>query len=298
MAARDQLRVADETLALGREQLEQNRRRLQVGVGTEVEVLQADTNVAQRLEQRLAREVAVRNAADKLKGLMFPGKSRESWEREIVPTTALPAPEGPPAGDWTEALATALAQRPELRQQAFEIDAAEQGRVRAASERRAALDFVLSTRSATQSQNESDAADAVFGFDLPSTTVSLSFSTPVGNRQAYYSELSARAAVRSARLSYERLESQIVEEVRTAQRNAVYQAEAVRAALASGELAQRQLAAEQARYREGLSTNFQVLEFQQQLAEARYSHTLARANYAKAVTALELAQGVLGDGSR
>ena len=99
--------------------------------------------------------------------------------------------------------------------------------------------------------------------------------------------------MRSARLTYDQLESQIVEEVRAAVRNTNYSIEAVRAAAASTELARRQLAAEQARYREGLSTNFQVLEFQQQLAESLYSQTLARANLAKALIALRRSQGVL-----
>jgi len=298
VAAQEQLRVADETLALGREQLEQNRRRLSAGVGTEVEVLQADTNVAQRIEQQLLRQVSVRNAADKLKGLMYPGKSPETWDRELRLTTELPEDVESISGEWNDYVAVALAKRSELKQQALEIDAAEQGRIRALSERRPALDFSLSARSAAQEQNEGDAFDTVFGWDLPSTTIGLSFSTPIGNRQALNNELAARAALRSARLTYDRVESQIVEEVRVAARNARYQVEAVRAAAASRELARRQLAAEQARYREGLSTNFQVLEFQQQLAESLYSYTLARSNLVKALTALDHAQGILGENDR
>lgn len=298
VAAQEQLRVASETLALGREQLDQNRRRLAAGVGTEVEVLQADTNVAQRIEQQLQRQVAVQNAEDRLKGLMFPGKSRDSWERELRLTSVLPEDEPEPSGDWSASVAVALARRSELRQQVLEIEAAEQGVIRAASERRPALDFSLSARSAAQSANEGDSIDSVFGWELPATTVSLAFSTPIGNRAAHNAELSARAAVRSARLTYDRLESQIVEEVRVAERNVRYQLQAVRAAAASRELARRQLAAEQARYREGLSTNFQVLEFQQQLAESLYSHTLARSNLVKALTALSFAEGVLGETTR
>ncbi len=295
VAALEQLRVADETLALGREQLEQNRRRLDAGVGTEVEVLQADTNVAQRIEQQLARQVAVHNAEDRLKGLMYPGKSQHTWERGLRLESELPTEEPPVVGDWNSAVALALQRRSELKQQALEIDVAEQGLVRSKSERQAALDFTLSTRSAVQSPNEGDALDGAFGWDLPSTTIGLSFSTPIGNRLALNNERAARATIRSARLTYERLESQIVEEVRVAERNARYQLEAVRAAAASRELARRQLAAEQARYREGLSTNFQVLEFQQQLAESLYSYTFARANMVKAFTALDFVRGVLGE---
>lgn len=298
VSAQEQLRVADETLALGREQLDQNRRRLAAGVGTEVEVLQADTNVAQRVEQQLQRQVTVENAEDRLKGLMYPGKSPKSWERGLRLTSQLPVDEPVLAGDWSASVAVALARRSELKQQALEIEASEQGVIRAASERRPALDFALSARSAAQSQDEGDSVDAVFGWDLPSATVALSFSTPIGNRAALNAERAARAATRSARLAYDRLESQIVEEVRVAERNSRYQLQAVRAAAASCELARRQLAAEQARYREGLSTNFQVLEFQQQLAESLYSYTLARANLVKALTALSFAEGVLGERAR
>jgi len=295
VSAREQLLVADETLALGREQLEQNKRRLAAGVGTEVEVLQAETNIAQRVEQQLLRRVAVKNAEDRLKGLMYPGKSPQTWERELAPTSALPEQESVPSLDWKAGVAIALQKRSELKQQALEIDVTEQGLVRAVSERRPTLDLGLQARSAIQSANEGDAFDDVFGWELPQTTVSLNFSTPLGNRQALNNERLARASIRAARITYDRLESQIVEEVRVAERNARYQLQAVQAAAASRALAERQLSWEQSRYREGLSTNFQVLEFQQQLAESRYSHTLARANLVKALTQLEFAQGVLGE---
>ena len=57
----------------------------------------------------------------------------------------------------------------------------------------------------------------------------------------------------------------------------------------------RQLEAEQARYREGLTTTFQVLEFQRQLAESQSSAIQARVEYAKALVNLRRAEGVLGE---
>lgn len=293
VAAGEQLRVAEETLALGREQLEQNRRRLSAGVGTEVEVLQAETNMAQRTEQRLAREVSVRAAGDRLKGLMYPGTDATKWELELQPTSELPEVSAELVPTWTAATAIALAERPELKRQSLEIEATQEQLVRSESERRAGLDLGLSTSSSAVETGEWDAFNDALSWDFPTYQASLTFSTPVMNIAALSREKGARAAVRSARLVYDQIESQIVEEVRAAVRNTLYSIEAVRAANKSTELARRQLAAEQARYREGLSTNFQVLEFQQQLAESLYSQTLARANLAKALTALERAQGTL-----
>ena len=120
-------------------------------------------------------------------------------------------------------------------------------------------------------------------------------SLPVGNRTAKTAERAAVANARSARLSYDQLESQVAAEVREAVRQILYQAAAVKASIKSLELAQRQLAAEEARYAEGLSTNFQVLEFQKQLAEALSAQTRARASYAKAIASLARAEGVLGE---
>ncbi|MBM3989303.1 MAG: hypothetical protein FJ294_15270 [Planctomycetes bacterium] len=293
VTAIEQARVADETLALGREQLTQNQRRLAAGVGTEVEVLQAETNVAQRIEQKLAREVTVRAAADKLKGLMYPGTEAARWERELKPVTELPETDPASVPSWSAAFAVALVERSELRQQLFQIDESEEQLLRASSLRRSQLDFSFQTSSFAIEQNEGDALESAFGWDYPTYAAQLSFSAPIGNRTALSAEKSARAAVRAARLTYDQLESQIVEEVRAAVRNTNYSIEAVRAAAASAELALRQLVAEQARYREGLSTNFQVLQFQQQLGESLYSQTLARANLAKALVALRRSQGVL-----
>jgi outer membrane protein TolC len=99
--------------------------------------------------------------------------------------------------------------------------------------------------------------------------------------------------MRAAQLQLENLETQALSEVRQALRDVQYQIEAVRAAEQSLVLARRQLEAEQARYEADLSTNFQVLEFQQSLIEADASARTSRVNYVKALTALEQAQGLI-----
>jgi outer membrane protein len=295
VTALQQLAVANETLALGLEQVDQNRRRLEAGVGTEVEVLQADTNVAQRVEQKLLREAAVNGAADRLKALMYPGTEVDTWDLQITPVTDLPEVVAEQVPDWTRALATALQRRTELKQQVYQIEAAEEVLLRAESQREPELNFVVSGRSAAIEGSEGQAFESATEWEFPTYTAGLRFELPIGNRIGRFNERAARASVRGARLVYDNVESQIVEEIRATVRTTNYSIEAVRAAEASNELARRQLAAEQARYREGLSTNFQVLEFQQQLAETMYSYTLARASLAKAWTALQRAQGVLGD---
>ena len=130
-------------------------------------------------------------------------------------------------------------------------------------------------------------------FDFPTASASLTYSTPLFNRAAENALEAARLGLRSARLGYEQAETGILTEVRAAVRDSQYQAEAVRAAEVSFDLAQRQLEAEQARFDQGLSTNFQVLEYQQQLSQAKSNLVGARVSYAKARTALLRAEGRL-----
>ncbi|MCK6446251.1 MAG: TolC family protein [Planctomycetes bacterium] len=293
VAALEQQRVADTTLELGRQQLDQNQRRLDAGVGTEVDVLQAQANVAVREQERLRAQVGVKAAADSLKASLFANQF-ERWDVDIDPVTPLPTDTTYTAVPWQAALAIALEERPEVRQQRLAIQRAELELVRARSERKPTLDLTLSSSARGFDAESSDAFDSASSWEFPTSQAALSFSLPLFNRTAKNAERAARASVIRSHLDADRLELSITTEVRDAVRQVEYQAEAVRAATKSLELARRQLEAEEARYREGLSTTFQVLQFQQQLAEALSSEKSARAEFVKARAALTKAQGLTG----
>ena len=302
VAAREALAVQEETLALGRQQLEQNQRRLDVGVGTEVEVLQARANVALQIEALLAAQTTLVAADDALKAQFFARSEGTDWDdwydwwdRPILPTTPLPEVEEGLARrlDWTGSLARALTARPELRQRLTDVELAELDLLRASSDVDSSLDATIGLSSAAVDGQSSEAVQTATSFDFPTATASLTWSMPLGNRAASNALEAARLGLRSARLVYEQVETAVLTEVRAAVRDSLYRAEAVRAATTSYELAQRQLDAEEARFEQGLATNFQVLEYQQQLAQAKSNLVAARVAYAKARTALARAEGEL-----
>jgi outer membrane protein TolC len=295
VSAIEQLRVAEESVKISEEQLNQNERRLDAGVGTEVEVLQSKADLATQYEQRLLREIDMRNAEDALKTTLFPGTNVLYWSAVIAPSTPLPEIRTDDVPPWQEAMGIALERRPELRRSRLAIDGAEQRLIRAVSERRAALDLVLTTRSLGFDGSASAAFRSAAKWEFPTHTALLTYSLPIGNRSASNAEHAARASLRSTRLAYDDLESTVVSEVRAAHRQVRYAAAVVEASQTSVELAQRQLKAEQARFREGLSTNFQVLQFQEDLTTASFTRTQARAAFAKARTALAKAEGLLGE---
>ena len=131
------------------------------------------------------------------------------------------------------------------------------------------------------------------GWDFPSSSASLTFSMPFGNRTARYAERAARSSLRRSMLLYDSFELDLLAAVRTAVNEVDKQREAVAAAIKSRTLAQRQLEAEETRQQVGLSTTFQVLQFQEDLAQALSTEVLAKASYAKALASLAFVEGRL-----
>jgi HAE1 family hydrophobic/amphiphilic exporter-1 len=298
VAAREQVAVADLAQRLAGEQVQQNQRRLDVGVGTEVDVLQARTTLAQREEQLLSARTAVANAEDALRVLVLGRAQGEAWQQALAswnvplePTTPLydPATQAtPPVG---EVLASAFGQRAELAEQRLLIESAEVRLSRAVSELRPALDASLSATSVGFDGDPGEAFDKSIGFEFPALEAALTLSGPLRNRTARGNARAGRAELRAALLGYDKVELAILTEVRSAVRELAHQAEAVAAAERSVDLARRQLEAEQARHAQGLSTTFQLLDFQQQLAAALGSRTSALAGYARAQAQLARARG-------
>jgi outer membrane protein TolC len=296
VAAKEQLGVSQNSVLLGEQQLHQNQRRLEFGVGTEVDVLQARSDVAVREEVLLRTETDLHQAMDDLKRIVFAARDSEVWETPIEAVTSLPehaSTEG--VVGWRVAFESALEYRSDLRQSRFNVDSARVRHTRTLSNRLAALDLSLTASSASVGFNYAEVRDETFDYDFPTYTALLTYSLPIGNRTADYAERAARADVRSSLLGYDNLETTIALEVRRAVRDVFYRAEAVHAAEESLVLEQRQLDAEEARYKEGLTTTFQVLQFQQDLILQMSVERRARVEFMKALVALDAAQGLVGE---
>ncbi|MFN0007532.1 MAG: TolC family protein [Planctomycetota bacterium] len=296
VGARAQAEVAESSLALARTQRDEDAKRLEAGQGTQIDVLSSETQVAEREQLLLAAQVTVRQRADALRKLILPSAEAEPWETDLIPSTPLPADtSAADAPAWTAALNTAMTHRPELRQQELLIQERKLQHDARTNETRPSLDLTLGADGKGFSGDSSEAFEEAVRYDFPTYQALLSFSFPLGNRSARGNERAAWAQLRAAHLVYDEIEMQIAGEVREMLRQVLYQSLAVSAAQKSLGLAQRQLEAEQTRYREGASTNFQVLSFQNDLTQALSLERNARANFAKALSGLAQAQGLIGE---
>lgn len=112
--------------------------------------------------------------------------------------------------------------------------------------------------------------------------VGLKMSYPLGNRSAKSRLTASRLQVAQTLLDIKNLEKKIVVEVREALRQIKTEAKRIKATGLARKLAERKLDAEEKKFEVGLSTSFNVLEFQEDLFEEQSNEIRAIIDYRKA----------------
>ncbi|MFZ3013615.1 MAG: TolC family protein, partial [Nitrospira sp.] len=110
--ANENLKVAQAALKAAEELLATNRAKAKAGVMTLVDVLQAETAVASRVEQTLLADKAIRDQEDQLRRLLNPGEEDLRQDVRLTPADG-PVTLLEPLS-LQEAIDTAISQRPEI----------------------------------------------------------------------------------------------------------------------------------------------------------------------------------------
>lgn len=304
------LQVAEQSLQLAEDQLGRTQAQVEVGMIAPVEETQAEVAVAQRRNDLIVARNGFSNAGDNLRALLRADSLEAGWETVIEPTEV---PEmAVEEVDMEQSIEAALANRPEVATARAQI-AARRVEVNAASNALLpALDIVggLSYAGIGGTQllfapdggfppdvigedpgGYADAASQLFGFDFPTWRLGFNFSMPIGNNTAEGNYAQATLDEDQARTELERVEQQTILEVRQAVRSVADAGELVTTTRATRELAEEQLAIEQDRFDVGMSTNFEVLQFQDDLAQAQVQELRALIDYQRARAALARVTG-------
>jgi len=128
-------------------------------------------------------------------------------------------------------------------------------------------------------------------FDYPNYSIGLQFSIPIPNRSARANYKTAQLQKEQAVLQHKELEQSIMIEIDRLIRDAEYrfeQIEVTRQARLSSELA---LQNDTKRYSEGAVENYQVLQAQRDLTSRRYAEINAKVQYLTALSRLAQAEG-------
>ena len=133
--------------------------------------------------------------------------------------------------------------------------------------------------------------EQIFDRKFPNYGLGLQLSVPLGNRSAQADIVRDQLAVRQQEIRLRQLEKQIRLDIRNAL-TAVQQARTiVEAAVEARVLQEQTLDAEQKKLSVGVSTNYQVIQAERDLAQARSAEVTAMDTYVKARNSLDRATG-------
>lgn len=307
----DDLAVRRQSLQLAKDLLEKNRRSVEVGQLAPIEILSAQAEVATREADILQAEAQVKNAEDEMKILLNLSSDEDRAAGFIALKDRPVLPERTIALD--EALATALANRPDLRVTRIGLKNQELNLSYAKNQLLPGLNLTASYWSPgvsgtriiyynddplsgivlrTIPGGSKDSLKDAFNFKYNNWSVGLTLTVPFNNILSRASYTQARLDMQQALLDLKNKEQQVFLEIKTAVRAVETNFKRVQAYKVARELAEQKLAGEEEKLKVGLSTNYMVLQYQRDLSTARSTELKAVVDYNVSLADLDRALGI------
>ncbi|GAB6041250.1 TolC family protein [Endothiovibrio diazotrophicus] len=276
LQAQAELEIGRRSLERSRKLVEINRILIDNGRMARQELVQAEADVAAREVSLASAENAVDRARLTLLGLLALDRYTA-----VDPVEPLDVPEV--SLDYDRLSERALERRPDYRQALLNLENRRLDRLLADDGRRPQLD--LTGRYA-------DTRGAGSGDDW---TVGLNLEVPFFDRSQDLSPLRARIAVEKAETSLVDLRERIGREVLNGVRDVNIRRRQVDLARRSLALSEKKLEIERAKLQAGRSSNFQVVQFENDLVSAQNGELSAVISYLNALTSLDATLGTTLD---
>jgi outer membrane protein TolC len=311
VAARREVEIRESTVRVAEKQREDTRVRIEAGTQPEVELSQTTAEVERRRgEVMVARENLIR-AENALRNLIARDANDPIWDAPMGTSTAPPS-ERTPSRRPSEAIATALANRPELAELAQRLDRHDVEIAAALDRVRPQLDLVASYNGRGLAGTQNPDAFSPFGpvvvdndlrgglgqslrtmDEFPDASLGVSFVIPIGNTAAKQEVAIARAQRRQSTATLDAARQRVALEVRNALASLDSAEQRIEAAQAAVQAAEVQLQGERDRFEAGVTNTFFILTRQNDLTAARVAETVAVTDQRKAETELARAMGTI-----
>jgi outer membrane protein len=306
-------KTADAYLKLAQDFLGQTKIRVKVGTLPPIEITQAEAGVADREEAVILARSVIALAEDNLRRLMNIPADSPLWKQTIEPT------EEPQVLEKTvnldEAIQTAMQHRPDLEQAHLDLASRDADLHYRKNQRLYRLDLIAQygaqglagdTFSVDFSQvppvaipvtstGFSDAFSQVGRRDFDTWSAELQLGIPLGNRAATAAYTASEYDQERSKLTIQQLEQAAQVQVRTVVRNIDTDLQRFKAAQVNTKLQKEKLEAEQKKYENGMSTTYQILQFQSDLANAKARENQSIVDYNKSLVELDRVLGILLD---
>ena len=310
--SRENLNVVRQSLKLAGELLEKNKAEIEAGTLPPIELLTAEAEVSLRQAEILEAQAQVRNNEELVKTIInLAAEENDIKGVRIVPTDT-PTVEKVEV-DFDTALDTAIRNRPDLEALRVDSRSREFNLSYAKNQLLPDVSLMLSYWSPGISgdqilyQGDSALSGIVIGtipgkrssalrdalnFAYKNTSIGVTVTLPVSNVLSRAYQAQARIALEQARLRIKNQEQELTLELGDAVRAVETNSQRTQAYKTARELAQKKLEAELEKLQVGMSTNYLVLQFQRDLANAQTLELKALTDYKISLAGLDRVMGV------
>jgi outer membrane protein len=300
--------VAQQSVTLAGQLVKDNQTRVEVGTMAPIDVVQAQSQAATQQQNLVTAQGAMRTAELALKRLIVGGTLDSNWSVQLNPVDR-PDFRAEPI-DIEAAIRRALSERTDIDIARKNILANDVTLKYLQDQMKPQADFVgtyglaglggtqliKSTGSVNSSETGTipggyaDALSTLFGKNFPRWTAQINLSYPLGLSSQQASVARARVQLSQVQAQVKQIELQVATDVTNAAINVQSGVERVQAAQSAREFAQKTLEAEQSKFEVGMSTNYNVILTQRDLATAQANELQAILNYRKSLVELERLQ--------
>lgn len=300
-AFQENVRVAEQALAVAQKLYEDNKKQAEIGTLAPLDVVAAEAEVAARQRDLVVAQTSLQTQETRLKNLLSKKPDPALDAAQVSLTDRLPEPRDADVPNLPDALTTAFNNRPDLRQtegnlqnQNLSLRFTRNGLLPNGSVFGLYAGSGLQGNTTTAPFKTAGAGDSLqqtFGADFPEYAGGLSLNLSIRNRAAQADNLRAQLEGDQLEISLQRTRNQIALEVRQAATGLVQGKAQVQAAHQAVRLAQQTLDAEQKKLQAGISTPYQVVLRQRDFQTAQRAEVQAVVNYAKALVEVDRATG-------
>jgi len=298
--------VTEHSLRLAQDLLAKNKKEVEVGKLAEIEILNAEAVVAFREADVLQAEALIRKNEDGLKNILNLLEIEEIEPKKIIPLDR-PSFEKQSIS-LTGAIQTALSNRPDLTMSRRTIKTRELNLSGAKNQLLPGLDLQFSYWSpgisgdrllylennpflgvviGTEEKNAWNSLWDAFKLKHSNWSIYLTLSVPISNFLTKANFIAAQMELEQSLLELQNREKQVLLDVRNAVRDIESLAKRYTALKIASRHALKRLEAEEKKLSVGLSTNYFVLQYQEELANTRSQEIKTLVDYNLALARLE-----------
>jgi outer membrane protein TolC len=301
------LAVQRQSLDLAREQLKNNRARVEVGTMAPIDIIEAEAEVANREQGVIVAESQVEQSEDNLRTLIFDPSAPDFWKIKLELSDK---PEfQTPTIDVDGAIKTALERRTDLLQAKNSLRMSDVNIAYTKNQLLPDVNVSASYRVAGQGGTEIEFSNSfppvqtgsgtvgfgqilsqMFQNEFPTWSVGVAFSYPLGTSTAEASLARARLQYTQSQLELRNAELQVTAQVRDVGRQVNTNTKRVVATRAAAQLAAKRLEAEQKKFAAGMSTSFLIFQAQRDLAQAQSDELSSILDFNKSLVDFEAVQ--------